>query len=102
MARVSIERLLPIEELRKLCRDFAVRELLLFGSALRADFREDSDLDLLVEFEPEAHVGFVTLFRLQRELSSLAGRKVDLIPKGGLKPAIRAEVLGQARLLYAA
>lgn len=102
MSVASIQQLLPIESLRGLCREFHVRELLLFGSALRPDFREDSDLDLLVEFEPGAHVGFLTLARLQRELSSLAGRRVDLVPKKGLKPAIRGEVLGQARLLYAA
>lgn len=99
---MEIEQVLPREGLHRLCREFHVRELLLFGSALRADFREESDLDLLVEFEPDARVGFLALSRLQRELSSLAGRRVDLVPKRGLKPAVRAEVLGQTRLLYAA
>jgi uncharacterized protein len=102
MSTTLIEQVLPSESLHRLCREFHVRELLLFGSALRADFPEESDLDLLVEFEPDAKVGFLTLSRLQRELSALAGRRVDLVPKRGLKPAIRAEVLGQARLLYAA
>jgi predicted nucleotidyltransferase len=88
--------------LKRLCREFHVRELSLFGSVLRPDFHEASDVDLLVEFDPEARVGLLALSRLQRELADLFGRKVDLVPKGGLKPAIRQEVLAQARTLYAA
>src|SRR5712692_3434198 len=90
------------EALERLCRQFHVRELSLFGSVPRPDFHEGSDLDLLVEFEAGARVGLLTLARLQRELAGLFRRKVDLVPKGGLKPAIRQEVLAQARTLYAA
>jgi predicted nucleotidyltransferase len=79
-----------------------VRELSLFGSALRDDFRPDSDLDLLVEFEPGARVGFLLLGKMERELEGLLGREVDLVPKGGLKPLIRQAVLDSARVLYAA
>lgn len=59
-------------------------------------------LESLVTFEPGARVGFLTLARMQRELAELLGRKVDLVPKGGLKPVIRDSVLATARVLYAA
>jgi predicted nucleotidyltransferase len=92
---------IPIEVIRALCRRYRVAELSLFGSARRADFRPDSDVDLLVEFEPEAEPTFLTLARLQRELAEALHRKVDLVPKGGLKPLIREEVLADAEVLYA-
>jgi predicted nucleotidyltransferase len=92
----------PIEEIKMLCQRYRVRELALFGSALRDDFDAGSDVDLLVEFEPEAQVGFMTLARMQRELSAILHRQVDLVPKGGLKPRIRQAVLSSAEVLYAA
>jgi predicted nucleotidyltransferase len=91
-----------MEEIRALCQLYQVRELALFGSALRDDFNPDSDLDFLVEFEPEAEVGFMSLARMQRELSAILNRKVDLVPKGGLKPKIRQFVLSRAKVVYAA
>ena len=60
-----------------------------------------SDVDLLVEFDPSAQVGFLTLSRLQRELSAALNRTVDLVPKRGLKPSIRQSVLDSARVIYA-
>lgn len=93
---------LPEAELRDLCRRYRVRRLSLFGSALRDDFGPHSDVDVLVEFEPEATVGFLTLSRLARELSALIGRTVDLVPRSGLKPAVREAVLRQERVIYAA
>ncbi len=92
----------PLEAIGEVCRRYQVRELALFGSALRDDFRQESDLDLLVEFEPDARASFVTLGRLERDLETLLGRKVDLIPKGGLRPLIRGHVLSTARIVYAA
>ena len=59
-------------------------------------------MDLLVSFQPAARVTFTTLARMQRELEALLGRKVDLVPKDGLKPVIRDHVLATARVLYAA
>ncbi len=88
--------------LRRLCERHQVRELAVFGSAARGDLRPDSDIDLLVEFAPEAEIGFIAFNRLAEELSALVGRKVDLVPKAGLKAAIRNQVLAEARLLYAA
>jgi predicted nucleotidyltransferase len=92
----------PIEAIRTLCRRYRVRELALFGSALRGDFNAESDVDLLVEFDPNVSVGFVTLARMQRELAAVFRRPVDLIPKSGLKPLIRQEVLSKAEVIYAA
>lgn len=93
---------LPLAEIRAICRRYGVRELALFGSALRDDFGPESDLDLLVEFEPDVRIGFMELGRMEQELAALLGRRVDLVPKGGLRPFLRDEVLASARLLYAA
>lgn len=93
---------IPIEELESVCRRYEVRELALFGSMLRPDQLSESDVDLLVSFQPGARVTFTTLARMQRELEALLGRKVDLVPKDGLKPVIRDHVLATARVLYAA
>jgi len=93
---------IPRTELAALCRKYGVRELSLFGSALRADFHPGSDLDLLVMFQPDAEIGFLEFAALQRELSSALGRPVDLVPKEGLKPIIRDDVIASARVVYAA
>lgn len=86
----------------QLCRQYRVRELAVFGSVARGEATPRSDVDLLVEFLPGANIGFMAFSRMQRELSSLLGRSVDLVPKGGLKKRIRAAVLSQAKILYAA
>ena len=93
---------IPTDSLADFCRRNEVQELALFGSAVTDAFGEKSDLDLLVTFQPGTRVGFLTLARMQRELEGLLGRKVDLVPKGGLKPVIRDSVLASARVLYAA
>ncbi len=93
---------LPMEEIAALCRKYRVRELSIFGSALRDDFRPDSDIDLLVEFEPDGAIGFIGFLSLQEDLSSLLQRPVDLVPKGGLKPLIRQPILDSAEVVYAA
>lgn len=89
-------------ELANLCRRYRVRELSLFGSAARGEMRPESDIDLLVEFLPQAKVDLVDHAGLMLDLAHLLGRKVDLVSKKGLKPLIRASVLAEARLLYAA
>jgi len=93
---------IPIEELESICGRYQVRELALFGSTLGPDQRPESDVDLLVAFQPTARVTFSTLARMQRELEALLGRKVDLVPKDGLKQVIRDHVLATALVLYAA
>jgi predicted nucleotidyltransferase len=83
-------------------RRYKVRQLALFGSALRDDFGPESDVDFLVEFDPTAQIGFLTLAKLQRELSAMIRRRVDLVPKHGLKDRIRQAVLASAKVVYAA
>ena len=92
----------PTRAIQDFCRQYRVRELAVFGSALRDDFKPTSDIDLLVEFEPNARIGFLTLARMQRELAALLGRQVDLVPKSGLKPIIRQSVISEAKVIYAA
>jgi hypothetical protein len=89
-------------QLAVICRKYRVRELALFGSAARGEMRPDSDIDLLVEFLPQAEIGLIDYAGLMLDLGSLLGRKVDLVSKRGLKPLIRPTVLGEARTLYAA
>ena len=89
-------------KLASLCQQYQVRELSLFGSAARGEMRPDSDIDLLVEFLPDAQVDLVDYAGLMLDLSGLLGRKVDLVSKNGLKPLIRNSVLEEARLVYAA
>jgi len=97
-ARIEIDP----DQLAEFCRRWRVSELAVFGSVLHESFREDSDVDVLVTFEPDAHIGLIGLSRMERELSDLVHRKVDLVTKGGLKLAIRDEILREAEVLYAA
>lgn len=92
---------IPMDELDALCRRYHVRELALFGSVLRDDFREDSDIDVLVEFEEGAPIGLLDYVGLQDDLTELFGRKVDLVSKRGLKRLIRDHVIDSSRILYA-
>lgn len=89
------------DALAALCRRHGIRRLALFGSALRGELRPDSDLDILVEFEPGRSVGlrFITI---QNELTTLFGRPVDLSTAGFLSPHFRQRVLDEAMPLYEA
>lgn len=93
---------LPAEKISEICRKYQVRELSVFGSAARGDMRPDSDIDLLVEFEPDARIGLFEFAGMEEELAALVGRKVDLVSKLGLKPRVRPFVLRDAIVLYAA
>jgi len=93
---------IPKEELESFCKAHHIRRLAIFGSALRDDFREDSDIDVLVEFDPQHVPGLFTLVRLERELSALfGGRKVDLRTPNDLSRYFRQEVLSEAEVQYA-
>jgi uncharacterized protein len=83
------------------CRRNRIRKLAVFGSALGDNFRPDSDLDLLVEFEPGAVPG-LAFFALQDELSAMFGRKVDLNTPNCLSREFRDRVVHEAEVLYAA
>lgn len=93
---------LPDAEVAEICRRYQVKELAVFGSAARGEMRPDSDLDLLVEFFPDAGVDLVQHFAAERELSTLLGRRVDLVSKRALRKDLREDVLSQARHIYAA
>ena len=93
---------IPEDDLVRLCERHGIQELALFGSALTEPFGDQSDIDVLVTFKPQSRPGFLTLGRVQRELEQLFHRQVDLVPKNGLKPAIRDSVLATAQVFYAA
>jgi len=87
--------------LASFCRRHHIRRLAFFGSVLRADFGPDSDVDVLVEFEP-AHVpGLFGMAGLERELSALLGRKADLRTPEDLSRYFRQDVVDQAEVQYA-
>jgi len=97
-AQVHLDR----DALAAFCRKWRIRELSLFGSALRDDFRPDSDIDLLYEFEPGQSVG-LGLIDMEDDLSELfGGRKVDLVPEKYLNRYMRQRVLDSAEVLYEA
>jgi uncharacterized protein len=89
------------EEIARFCRRYHVRKFMLFGSILRDDFRPDSDVDVLVEFEP-AHTPGLLFFSMQEELSDLLGKRVDLNTPRCLSRYFRDDVLREAEVLYAA
>ena len=88
--------------LTELCQRYSVRELAVFGSAARDRMHAASDVDLLVEFDPEAHVDLVEHAGLMLNLAQLLGRNVDLVSKRALKPLVRESILKEARPIYAA
>ena len=92
---------LPQGKIVDFCRRHHIRRLAIFGSALRDDFRPDSDVDILVEFEPGHIPGLFGMARLERELSALLGRKVDLRTPEDLSRYFRDEVLKEAEVQYA-
>jgi predicted nucleotidyltransferase len=92
---------LPRERIADLCRHYRIRRLAIFGSALREDFTLESDVDVLVEFEPTTRVG-LAFFAIQEELSEILGRKVDLQTEGFLSKYFRDEVLAEAKSIYVA
>ena len=89
------------ERLEEFCRRHHIAKLSLFGSVLRDDFRPDSDIDVLVEFEP-GHVPGFGIIAMQDELSQLTGRKVDLRTPGDISRYFREKVVREARVEYAA
>jgi predicted nucleotidyltransferase len=92
---------LPMEAIRALCAKYGVKELAVFGSVLRDDFRPDSDVDFLVVFKNNDYGPWMgKLTELAEELSDLLRRKVDLVPKEMLKWVIRDRVLASAQVIY--
>ena len=95
---------LPIEiseaRLVQFCQRHHIRKLAFFGSILRKDFRADSDVDVLVEFEPDHVPGLIGLAGMEQELSALLGRKADLNTPGFFRSALRRRVLAESQVHY--
>lgn len=91
----------PRKQVAEVCQRYHIRTLALFGSVLREDFAAESDVDVLVEFEPGKTPGFFTLARIARELSPLfGGREIDIRTPNCLSPYFREEVVNTAYLVY--
>jgi len=97
MARITIDR----KKISDFCRRHHIRKLALFGSVLREDFKPESDIDVLVEFE-EGHTPGLAFFSMERELSEILNHKVDLNTAQFLSPYFREHVLAEAEAQYVA
>ena len=89
------------ETIEEFCKRHYIRKLSLFGSALRDDFSPESDLDILVEFDPAHIPGLIRLAGMQIELSEILGRKVDMRTAQDLSRYFRQEVVNSAKVQYA-
>jgi len=99
MTRLAENVSIPHDALAQFCRRYHIRRLAFFGSVLREDFRSDSDVDVLVEFEP-GHVPGLAFFAMQEELSRLLGREAELHTPGFLSSYFRDQVLSEAVVQY--
>jgi predicted nucleotidyltransferase len=99
----DMEPAVPIDatKIAEICRRYRIRKLSLFGSVIRPDFGPASDVDVLVEFEEGATPG-LRFFTLERELSQVFGRRVDLNTAAFLSPRIRNDIVSGARDVYVA
>jgi len=92
------------EQIADFCRRWQISELALFGSVLRDDFGPESDLDILVTFAPGARWGLLDHVKMEQELASLLGCKVDLLTKRAVERSsnwiLRREILGTAEVVY--
>ena len=92
---------IPKDKIADFCRCHHIRKLSLFGSVLRDDFGPESDIDVLVEFEPEHVPGFIRLAGMELELATiLGGRKVDMNTPNSLSRYFRDQVLSEAQVQY--
>lgn len=99
MNKVRIE--LPGEKIEEFCKRNHIRRLSIFGSVLRGDFRPDSDIDIIVEFDPTHMPGLIRLAGMEIELTEILGRKVDLRTPQDLSRYFRQDVLNSAEVQYA-
>jgi predicted nucleotidyltransferase len=99
---VSVRIHVDQESIARLCRRYRVRRLSFVGSDLRDDFGPDSDVDVLVEFDPDAGAGLFEFVDLQGELSELVGRHVDLHTPASLSHFFRDQVVNSAEVAFAA
>lgn len=95
---------IPVDQaqIAEFCRRHHIRKFAFFGSVLRDDFRPDSDVDVLIEFEPEHIPGLIHLMSMQLEFSEMIGREADFRAPGDLHRSFRDVVTAEAEVLYAA
>lgn len=94
---------IPREKIEELCRRHRIHKFSLFGSVLRDDFRPDSDVDVLVEFDPNAKLSLFDLVYIEEELAALLDRKVDLVEADTIRnPFRRAEIMRTHEVIFAA
>ena len=98
MTKAKID--IPNEKVADFCRRHHIRRLAFFGSVLRDDFQPDSDVDVLVEFEPGTRMGMIRLAGLELEFGKILGRKVDLNTSGFLSEYYREQVISEAEVHY--
>jgi uncharacterized protein len=91
----------PKQQIEEFCKRYHIRKLSLFGSVITPDFKPESDVDVLVEFEAKYKVGLLKMARIENALSALLGRKVDLRTPGDLSRYFRQEVIENAEVQYA-
>lgn len=91
---------IPQEAIAAFCKRHRIRKLYFFGSVLRDDFTPDSDVDVLIDFEPGTRVGLITLAGMEIELSGILGRRAEIHTINGLNPHFRDEVIAQAEVQY--
>ncbi|PZV20761.1 MAG: nucleotidyltransferase [Snowella sp.] len=96
---------LPMEKIAEFCHKWQVTEFALFGSVLHEDFQPNSDIDVMVQFHPNAHPTFRTLDQMEEELKTIFHRDVDLITRQGIETSRnylrRHEILSSAQVIYA-
>ena len=97
----KLETVLPENKIREYCAGQPIQSLSVFGSALRDELTPESDIDLLVEYMPNAGISLFDMSGQMTDLSEIVGRQVDLCTPNGLSPYIRDEILESARLIYA-
>lgn len=102
--KISGSSEVPDQAIDEFCRKWKITQIELFGSALRDDFRPDSDVDLLVTFEPDARMTLLDLVKMDDEIAKLVGRPVDLIDRRGVEessnPFRRHSILSTAQVVY--
>jgi len=100
--RIAIE--LPTHQITEFCQKWQVTELALFGSVLRDDFRPDSDIDVMIQFHPDAHPTFFDLTYMEDELKILFQRDVDLVTRKGIETSRnylrRTAILSSIQVIY--
>ncbi|MCB0195604.1 MAG: nucleotidyltransferase family protein [Anaerolineae bacterium] len=98
----SVQIDIPIEKIVTLCQHHHIHEFALFGSVLRDDFGPDSDIDVLIKFDPDVHIGYFRFFGIEQELTNILKREVELFTPDSLKSFAREEALKTCKVIYAA